>query len=180
MGAPRNYRAATAFALNDLDAEIARARLKFPACEHTYAALLEELGELAQALIEHKTGRAPARNVRAEALQVACVAVRIASEGDASYGLAPSTNVRRATECILKLACGRAEQLRLMFPDNRYTLARLSRAVAKIGEYLVQEQRTWQATALESSAVHVIAWALRVAIEGDAGFPYAAPVEYGS
>lgn len=178
MDAPRDYRAATAFALNDLADELGRARRKFPACDHTYAALLEELGELAQALIEHKTARAPARNVRAEALQVACVAVRIGTEGDASYCLAPNTHVAWATERLASLVCGRIDELRAYVPDNRYALARLSRAVTKIGEYLIQEQRTWQVSALESAAVHVVAWALRIAIEGDAGFPYAAPTEY--
>jgi len=175
MDTPRNYMLATAFALNDLEAELARARRKFPVCEHTYAALLEELGELANALIEHKCGRASVRNVRAEALQVACVAVRIGSEGDMAYSLAPSTDVPRATERLGSLACGRIEQLRLIAPDNRYALAKLSRAVTKIGEYLMQEQRTWQVTALESAAVHVVAWAFRVAIEGDSAFPYADP-----
>jgi hypothetical protein len=174
MDAPRDYRAATAFALNDLADELGRARRKFPACEHTYAALLEELGELANAFIEHKCGHAPARNVRAEALQVACVAVRIATEGDTAYSLAPSENLNRATERLGSLVCGRLEQLRLIAPDNRYALAKLARAVTKIGEYLMQEQRTWQVAALESAAVHVVAWALRIAIEGDAGFPYAA------
>lgn len=175
MDAPRNYTVADAFALNDLTDELGRARLKFPVCEHTYAALLEELGELAQALIEHKGGRAPARNVRAEALQIACVAIRIGSEGDPAYRLAPSTNVHKATECLGRLACGRVEQLRALFPGNRYALARLARAVTKIGEYLMQEQRTWQVSALDSAVVHVIAWALRIATEGDAAFPYAAP-----
>lgn len=175
MDAPRDYRAATAFALNDLADELGRARRKFPACDHTYAALLEELGELAKALIEHKCGHGPARNVRAEALQVACVAIRIGTEGDLSYALAPGDNLNRTTELLGSLVCARLEQLRQYAPTNRYALARLSHAVAKIGDYLVQEQRTWQVSALESAAVHVVAWALRIAVEGDAGFPYAAP-----
>lgn len=175
MDTAPNYMVATAFALNDLADEIGRARRKFPGSEHTYATLLEELGELANALLEHKYGHAPSRNIRAEALQVACMAVRVGTEGDTSYGLAPSADVSRATERLGSLVCGRLEQLRLITPSNRYALARLSRAVTKIGEYLMQEQRTWQVSALESAAVHAVAWALRVAIEGDAAFPYAAP-----
>lgn len=173
MDAPRSYRAATAFALNDLADELGRARRKFPACDHTYAALLEELGELANALLEHQYGHAPARNVRAEALQVACMAVRIGTEGDASYGLASSADVPRATERLASLVCGRIDELRNIAPDNRHALARLARAVTKIGEHLMREQRTWKVAALESAAAHIVAWALRIAIEGDAAFPYA-------
>ena len=174
MNASRDYRAATAFALNDMADELASARRKFPVCEHSYAALLEELGELAAALFDHKCGRASARSVRAEALQVACVAVRIGTEGDLSYSLAPSADMARATERLASLVCGRIDELRQLAPGNRYALAKLAHAVTRIGAYLMQEQRTWQVTALESSAVHVVAWALRIAIEGDAAFPYAA------
>jgi len=180
MDAVRTYMAATAFAVIDLDAELARARAKFPAAEHSYAALLEDLGELANALLEHKYGHAPARNVRAEALQVACMAMRVGSEGDASYGLVSSEDVHAATERLGCLACERLDQLRAGWPGNRHALARLSRAVTKIGELLIQsEHRTWRVAALESAATHAIAWALRVAIEGDAGFPYTASAEYG-
>jgi hypothetical protein len=42
----------------------------------------------------------------------------------------------------------------------------------------VQERRTWNVSALESTVVHVVAWALRVAVEGDAAFPYAPAAEY--
>jgi hypothetical protein len=180
MDAAPNYTVATAFALNDLADELGRARRKLPGSEHTYAALLEELGELANALLEHKYGHAPARNVRAEALQVACMAVRIGTEGDLSYSLAPGADIARATERLTGLVCGRLDELRLIAPSNRHALAKLAHAVSRIGVYLAQEQRTWQVCALESSAVHVVAWALRIAIEGDAAFPYAAPAEYGA
>lgn len=44
------------------------------------AALMEEVGELAQALLE-----GDADNFRTEALQVACVAIRLITEGDADF-----------------------------------------------------------------------------------------------
>jgi hypothetical protein len=180
MDAPRDYRAATAFALNDMADELDCARRKFPVCEHSYAALLEELGELAAALFDHKCGLIPPRDVRAEALQVACVAVRIGTEGDLSYSLAPSADIAQATERLTGLVCGRLDNLRRFWPSNLYALVKLTHAVNRIGVYLAQEQRNWQVCALESSAVHVVAWALRIAIEGDAAFPYAAPTEYGA
>jgi hypothetical protein len=179
MDAACNYMSATAFALVNLDDEITRARRAIPICEDAYAALLEELGELANALIEHKYRHAPARNVRAEALQVACVAMRIGSEGDVAYGLAPAADVRQATARLGSLACERVEQLRTFVPGNRYALAQLAHAVICLGGNLMRSQeRAWRITALESAAAHVVAWALRVAIEGDAAFPYAAPVEW--
>jgi NTP pyrophosphatase (non-canonical NTP hydrolase) len=64
----------------DLDEEIQRARAKFPRADHLIAALAEEVGECAQAYLQ---GRAS--DARAEALQVACVAMRIVEEGDAEF-----------------------------------------------------------------------------------------------
>lgn len=64
-----------------LYAELRRAREKFPGNEHLLGALMEEVGELSTALLE-KQG---AQRVFEEAVQVACVALRIATEGDADY-----------------------------------------------------------------------------------------------
>jgi len=59
--------------------EVSRARKKFPETAMTMAALVEEVGELAQAILDK-----PASEVWAEAVQVACMAVRVATEGDSS------------------------------------------------------------------------------------------------
>lgn len=61
--------------------EVVRARTKFPGNRFLFTALGEEFGELAQAILQ-KEG--PER-VREEALQVACVAMRIYEEGDSAY-----------------------------------------------------------------------------------------------
>jgi hypothetical protein len=61
-----------------LQAELMAARTKFPGNRHLLAALTEELGELARALLQ----RQGTKRVRAEAVQVACVAMRIFEEGD--------------------------------------------------------------------------------------------------
>lgn len=68
--------------LAEVGREVARARAKFPSNEHLLAALVEEVGELAQALLQGQ----PAPEVVAEAIQVAAVAVRIVEEGDADFG----------------------------------------------------------------------------------------------
>lgn len=65
----------------DLAEEMVRAREKFPANALLLAALAEEMGELAKALLQ----REGSDRVRKEALQVACVAMRIYEEGDATF-----------------------------------------------------------------------------------------------
>lgn len=69
---------ATLSAISD---EVQRARTKFPNNHKMLAALVEEVGELAQALLQ----RRPIEAIRKEATQVACVAVRIIEEGDADF-----------------------------------------------------------------------------------------------
>jgi hypothetical protein len=67
--------------LDDLDDEVIRARRKFPGNRFLLCALGEELGELATALLQRQ-GR---DRVIKEARQVACVALRILEEGDATF-----------------------------------------------------------------------------------------------
>lgn len=64
-------------ALDDVADEIRSAKAKFPANDLLMVALTEEVGELAKALLDESPER-----IYAEAIQVACVAVRIATEGD--------------------------------------------------------------------------------------------------
>lgn len=70
-------KAETAAFIKDIPAEVRRARSKFPGSTLSMCALMEEVGELAEAMLDK-----PASEVRAEALQVAAMAVRIATEGD--------------------------------------------------------------------------------------------------
>ena len=59
--------------------EIASARDKFPLPVGLLAALGEEYGETCKAMLDE-----PMSRVEAEAIQVACVAIRLAVEGDPS------------------------------------------------------------------------------------------------
>ena len=61
----------------DILAELKRARAKFPGPNVTMLALMEEVGELATAVFEE-----PRANVRAEAVQVASMAMRVVLDGD--------------------------------------------------------------------------------------------------
>lgn len=67
--------------LRALDDELTRGRVKFPRPRWTCAALVEEVGELHRAFLQ-KQGR---ERVRAEALQVATLAIRVYEEGDTSF-----------------------------------------------------------------------------------------------
>ncbi len=58
-----------------------RARLKFPGNRHLTVALGEEYGELCQAQLQGKSRD----EIEKEAIQVACLAIRIIEEGDASF-----------------------------------------------------------------------------------------------
>lgn len=64
-----------------LDDELGRARRKFPGNRHLLAALMEEVGELAQAFLQ----RQGKPHIQKESLQVACVAMRIFAEGDPEF-----------------------------------------------------------------------------------------------
>jgi len=70
----------------NLGHELRGARAKFPGHKHKFAALVEEVGELAQALIDHDRGEQTASQVYAEAVQVAAMAIRVAEEGSAEFG----------------------------------------------------------------------------------------------
>lgn len=63
--------------LAEVAAEVGRARTKFPSPAGSMVALMEEVGELARAMLDE-----PAARVRAEAVQVAAMAMRVAEEGD--------------------------------------------------------------------------------------------------
>lgn len=60
-----------------VNAELERARTKFPDSEGAMCALTEEVGELAKALLDESPSR-----IKAEGIQVICMVVRLLSEGD--------------------------------------------------------------------------------------------------
>jgi NTP pyrophosphatase (non-canonical NTP hydrolase) len=59
--------------------ELKSARTKFPGDRVTMIALVEEVGELAKALMDE-----PSSNIEKEAIQVAVMAIRVALDGDSS------------------------------------------------------------------------------------------------
>lgn len=63
----------------DTITELQNARRKFPSSELSAIALMEEVGEVSRALLQE-----PSSHVRAECVQVAVMAIRLALEGDPS------------------------------------------------------------------------------------------------
>jgi NTP pyrophosphatase (non-canonical NTP hydrolase) len=77
--------------IENMRGEILKARRKFPAPNPTIAALVEEVGELAQAALHIREGKhADWWKVWDEAMQVAVMAMRMATEGDATIGAVPN------------------------------------------------------------------------------------------
>jgi len=71
--------------MRNMNKEIAFAQDKFPKNKNLLGALMEEVGELAQALLKITESGESSENVYKEAIQVATVAYRIASEGCPEY-----------------------------------------------------------------------------------------------
>lgn len=66
--------------------ELRAARASFPETTHMLVALGEEYGELCQAMIDHDRSQAKSTNeVLREAVQVATMAIRVATEGDDNF-----------------------------------------------------------------------------------------------
>lgn len=71
--------------------EVEAAVVKFPPPNPTLAALTEETGELAQAVLHIREGKsANWHAVYKEAVQVAAMAARVALEGDPTLGAVPT------------------------------------------------------------------------------------------
>lgn len=95
--------------LNDVEREVRRARGLFPDPTGSMTALTEEVGELAKALLDES----PAR-IYAEAMQVACVAARVATEGDPSLSSYRVARARRQCDKIMR----NAEMIRAVEPNE--------------------------------------------------------------
>lgn len=65
--------------------ELHRARAKFPNNRHTLAALSEEAGETARAMLNHEYGKHGPEEVYIECVQTAVMAIRLATEGDSTF-----------------------------------------------------------------------------------------------
>lgn len=65
-------------------AELGKARQKFPSENLSFVVLLEELDDLAEAILKHRAGLLPYKEVVREAAQVAAMVIRVVNEVDAS------------------------------------------------------------------------------------------------
>lgn len=75
--------------LLEINDELVRARSKFPMPNPTFVALVEEVGELAQALLKCEPTKSDyadrCKHVYQEAIQCAVMAIRVLEEGDRDF-----------------------------------------------------------------------------------------------
>lgn len=82
---------------DDIRVELNNARAKFPCNEDILPALTEEVGELNQALIQQKHEPSKGKtheDIYKGAVQVAVMAIRIATEGDPAFPYHPESGYR--------------------------------------------------------------------------------------
>lgn len=79
--------------LQDIEAELQRARALYPGNGYTLAALAEEVGELNTAMLRHARGYGSPDDIHRQAVQVAAMAIRVAEEGDAAFPYRPAGEV---------------------------------------------------------------------------------------
>jgi hypothetical protein len=81
----------------DIENELKNARLLFPDNVDVLPALTEEVGELNQAIIQQKhqpKKNKTHENIYQEAIQVAVMAIRVATEGDPNFPYHPESGYR--------------------------------------------------------------------------------------
>jgi hypothetical protein len=86
LSAHERLTSADGIVLSMIRGELNAARGQFPDSTHMMVALMEEVGELSQAMIDHdRDGSKTAQQVLREAVQVATMAIRVAVEGDDNF-----------------------------------------------------------------------------------------------
>lgn len=84
--------------IDDVNAELERARKKFPNPDFLVTAFSEESGELVKSVLDHMFGKSTKDEVYAEAIQVIAMAVRIIEEGDPIHKLNPIIEKKNTSE----------------------------------------------------------------------------------
>jgi NTP pyrophosphatase (non-canonical NTP hydrolase) len=114
----------TKFFLESVTEEVVKAINKFPWPNPNLAALTEEVGELAQAMLQKKSHE----EIYKEAVQVAAMAMRCAIEGD------PQFILKVQNEASLRVLFEDVENMDPVFYDEleRHT----DKDVAKYGQYI--------------------------------------------
>lgn len=111
--------------------EIYRARKKYPTNKHTLHALSEESGKVAQAALDHFSGKASEHQVRKECVQTAAMAARFYLEGDEDLPyigvskVKPTTPVLSSPDVPTAIIFPRYDQMRIKWRDAKVTVVDL-------------------------------------------------------
>ena len=73
-----------------VNAEVERARFKFPCPDLLVTAFTEEFGEAIKAILDYRAGKGGITAVRTELIQTMAMCVRLLEEGDPIHNLPPS------------------------------------------------------------------------------------------
>jgi hypothetical protein len=85
----------TVLFLEHVATEVVAARHKWPGNMDKLAAMSEEAGELARSMLQHKHEEGTAEAIWREAVQVAAMALRVATEGSAEMPYRPAEALRQ-------------------------------------------------------------------------------------
>jgi hypothetical protein len=75
--------------------ELSGVRVQFPSNTDLFVVLVEEVGELADALLEHKRGSLTAAQLYKSAIRVAAAVIRVGTEGDSGFPYDPESEIFR-------------------------------------------------------------------------------------
>ena len=75
--------------IEDIRAELRRARHLHPGTKHLVCVLSEEAGEVAKAMYDHEYAQGAPEDVVTECIQTAAMAIRVATEGDSTFSYVP-------------------------------------------------------------------------------------------
>lgn len=78
--------------MEEVKAELARARARFPSNKLLLHAFAEEAGEVTKAFLDSTDGRSGADQIRIELIQTITVAVRLLQEGDPDFPALPGSD----------------------------------------------------------------------------------------
>jgi NTP pyrophosphatase (non-canonical NTP hydrolase) len=73
--------------MNEVSAEVRRARVLHPSPDLLVTAFAEEAGEVIKAVLDYKAGKGPFRDVKKEIIQTMAMCVRLLDEGDPIHAL---------------------------------------------------------------------------------------------
>lgn len=147
----------------EVQSRVVKGRSKYPDNRYLQVALIEEVGELAQAFINFQLHNEDPLNIYNEGIDVLCVIVRIIEEGDKflSDGSLGWSFDQFKSELMLST-----------YIERNFTLVGLTRALGNASDLLSYAECNRSKVATRNLLTSLGHYALRAIISGDAQFDY--------